>query len=129
MTYLQFKFFEIIRSNLKFIERIHGFGFADNMYFFVHINEHDTGPEGDKLHPLRHVVGSNRVNYKMVAFVKQRQQCAFADNINVHAQWAKHGGFFVKMRKFLGWRYFMVIPKRSKQQVHTDVNNRVAFSF
>ena len=99
------------------------------MNFFVHINEHDPWPECDKLHPLGHVVGSNGVNYKMVASVEQRQQGAFADNINVHAQRAKHGGFFVKMRKFLCRRNFMVVPKRGKQQVYTDINNRVAFTF
>ena len=63
------------------------------------------------------------MDHKLITFIQKRQRSALADHINIHAQRTIDCSIFSVLRKFLRGRYFVVVPERGEQDIHTHINN------
>jgi hypothetical protein len=76
----------MLRSFLPGIDDLESLPVPDNMRFALLIDQNNIGPECNELHPLCHIIGSNRMDHKMIAFVEKGEHHIFPDNIDIHTK-------------------------------------------
>ena len=75
----------MLRNLFLFIQRFECFLFSNDVGVTLLIDQNNVWPGGDKLQPLRVVIGANPSNHVRISFLEQGKNHILSDDVNVHA--------------------------------------------
>ena len=62
---------KVIRDHLLAGDVFYGFFFANDLWIALHVNQNNVWSQGNELHPLGHIIGSNALDHEMVSLLEK----------------------------------------------------------